>query len=70
MSRENALKKLQSSPLTNEEITNEKTFVANKLNITEHQLDEYFNGPNKSLKIINHIIVLLTFSLRLFNSWN
>ena len=50
MSRENALKKLQSSPLTNEEITNEKTFVANKLNITEHQLDEYFNGPNKSFK--------------------
>ena len=50
MSRENALKKLQSSPLTNEEITNEKSFVANKLNITEHQLDEYFNGPNKSFK--------------------
>ena len=50
MSRDDALKKLQSSPLTNEEITNEKSFVANKLNISEHQLDEYFNGPNKSFK--------------------
>ena len=50
MSRDNALNQLQSSPLTNEEIKNEKNFVANKLNITEHQLDEYFNGPNKSFK--------------------
>ena len=50
MSRDDALKKLQSSPLTNEEITNEKSFVANKLNISEHQLDEYFKGPNKSFK--------------------
>ena len=50
MSRDNALNQLQSSPLTNEEIKNEKNFVANKLNITEQQLDEYFNAPNKSFK--------------------
>lgn len=50
MSRDDALKRLQTSPITNEEITKEKSFVANKLNITEHQLDEYFNGSNKSFK--------------------
>ena len=67
MSRDNALNQLQSSPLTNEEIKNEKNFVANKLNITEHQLDDILMVPTKVLKIINHIIVLLTFLLRLFN---
>ncbi len=50
MTREEALDKLITSPLSEEEIKVEKNFVANKLNISLNELEEFFKGENKSFK--------------------
>ncbi len=68
MTREEAIAKLQKDPLTDVEIIEEKNFVANKLNISLDELENYFNGKNKSFRnynshfpIINFFTKLLTF---------
>ena len=48
MSREEALEKLESPALTDEEIRLEFNYVASKLEISQEELQGYFAAPNKS----------------------
>lgn len=50
MTRDDALDKISKSPLTDDEIKQEKIFLANKLNISANQLEGFFNGENKSFR--------------------
>jgi len=50
MSRDDALDKISMSPLTDDEIKQEKIFVVNKLNISVEQLEGFFTGENKSFR--------------------
>lgn len=68
MSREMALNKLQSDPLSETEIKREFEYISNKLNITTEQLNIFFNGKNKSFrdykshfKLINFFTKVLQF---------
>lgn len=67
MKREDALKKLNYDPINNNDIKKELQYVANKLNISQSELESFFKGKNKSFrdyksnfKIINFFTKILT----------
>ncbi len=66
MKREDALKRLNYDPINNNEIKKELQYVANKLNISQSELESFFKGKNKSFrdyksnfKIINFFTKIL-----------
>ena len=68
MKRTEAINKIKVDPLDNEQLKQEFEFVANKLNISIHELESLFNGENKSFRdykshyqIINFFTKILQF---------
>ncbi|PMI34877.1 LPS biosynthesis protein [Enterovibrio norvegicus] len=50
MTREQALKELETPAMTDEQVKQEFEFVANKLGISVDELQSYFDAPNKTYK--------------------
>jgi hypothetical protein len=50
MTREEAMQTLMSLPYDKENIIHDFEYVANKLEISKHQLQEYFIAPNRTYK--------------------
>ncbi len=65
MSREEAISKLKFDPLTDAEIMEEKNFIANKLNISLEELENFFKGENKSFRNYNSHFTIINFFTKL-----
>lgn len=50
MSREEALKRIETPPYDDETVKNDFLYIATKLGISEHELRELLNQPNKSFR--------------------
>lgn len=68
MTRDEAIARIKTDPLNNDQLKQEFQFVANKLNISVEELNELFNGKNKSFRdykshyfIINFFTKILQF---------
>lgn len=67
LSKESALERISKPELSDEFMKNEFKFIANKLGLTEEQLTEIFNQPNKSHKDYKNKLWLIQFGAKLIN---
>lgn len=67
MSREDALERLSSPELSEEEMKKDFSYVAKKLDWTDAELMEIFNAPNKSFRDYKNNYFWLTLGVRIAN---
>lgn len=67
LSKEGALDRISKPELSDEFMKNEFKFIANKLGLTEEQLTEIFNQPNKSHKDYKNKLWLIQLGAKLIN---
>ena len=65
MSRKEAIEKLKSYPLSEDEINNEFRFISKKLDITEENLRTLLNDKNKSFKDYKSSYYIIQFFVKL-----
>ena len=65
MTREEAIEKLKSYPLSEDEINNEFRFISKKLDISEENLRTLLNDKNKSFKDYKSSYYVIQFFVKL-----
>ena len=67
MTRDQALRKLSKSDLTEEEWVHEKNFIVKKLKISSEEFEGYFNLKNRSFRDYKNLSLLYSFGARFLN---
>ena len=67
MSRKDALLKIKSSPLSDDEMREEFRYIANKLDWSVEEFEEIFKGENKSFRDYKNNLKLIQFCTKLAN---
>ena len=65
MNRKDALKRISKPELSKKKLKNEFTFVANKLDLTEHEFIKIFNEKNKSFSNYKNKSIIIKFGAKI-----